>query len=94
VVKAEDCRLQGNLAAMRKQYRALRNLNRDLLVGHAHRMAKDVELADHLKCIGRTIHAAGRLRLGRAREQLVAGCRSAVQKGDVAAFQRVLREGT
>lgn len=78
---------------MRRQYRALRDLNRDLLVGHGHRVAKHAELAGHLKCIGSAIHAAAQLRLGRAREQVVTGCRAAVQKGDVAAFQRVLREG-
>lgn len=93
VVKAEDGRLQSNMGAMRRQYRALRDLNRDLVARHERRCAKHSDVAEGLRRVGRAMHAAAQLRLGGARAAAVAACRAAVQAGDAAALLRGMRNG-
>jgi hypothetical protein len=93
VVKAEDCRLLGNMARMKAHYRSLRDVNRDLLQGHDCRVAKHAELAGHLKTINRVIHAGARLRLGTHKEAFVAACHRAIKEQESVSLQRALREG-
>ena len=93
LVKAEDSRLLGNAGDMKRNYRALRDLNRNIVTEHEKRVTKHGEVAKHLKLTNSVIQAAARLRLGKHKEQLVARCRKAVQDQDVDAFVQSIREG-
>lgn len=93
LVKAEDSRLLGNAGDMKKHYRALRDLNRNIVIEHEKRVTKHGEVSSSLKQTNSVIQAAARLRLGRHKEQLVARCRKAVQEQDVDAFVHSIREG-
>ena len=93
VVRAEDARLLSDVSNVKKSYRALRDVNRDLLSDHSRRAAKAGELAEHLKTLNRAIHAAAKLRVGSAQEACLAAARAAVQAEDAARLVRALREG-
>jgi Bardet-Biedl syndrome 2 protein len=93
LVRAEDSRLLNNAADMKGHYRALRDLNRNLVVEHEKRVTKHGEVSKQLKLTNSIIQAAARLRLGRCKEQLVSRCRKAVQEQDVEAFVQSIREG-
>lgn len=93
VVKAEDCRLLSNVRTMKEHYRALRDLNRDLVTDHDRRATKHSELHTHLKTLNRVIYAAARLRGGAPRDACLAAARAAVKSQDCDALLRALREG-
>jgi Bardet-Biedl syndrome 2 protein len=93
LVKAEDSRLLNNAAEMKSHYRALRDVNRNIVVEHEKRITKHREVAKHLKLINSIIQAAARLRLGKHKEQLVARCRRAVLEQDIETFVQSIREG-
>ena len=78
---------------MKEQYRALRDLNRDLIADHDRRAAKHSELQQHLKTLNRVIYASARLRRGAPRDACLAAARAAVKAQDYNALLRALRDG-
>lgn len=93
VVKAEDARLLNNVSAMKGHYRALRDVNRDLLQDHSRREAAYNDLAGHLKTINRVIHSGAQLRRGAHKETFVAACRAAIKANESQLLVRALRQG-
>ncbi|KAI8467845.1 MAG: ciliary BBSome complex subunit 2 [Monoraphidium minutum] len=93
VVRAEDARLLGDMAGMRRAYRQLYDLNRDLIAAHETRAANHGQLLDGLRAVNRMIQRAARLRVGPPQARAVAACRAAVKHGGVAALARIVRDG-
>ena len=93
MVKAEDARILGNMAAMRKHYRLLRNLNAELANEHEKRALKHNELQDNLRAVNSMIQTASKLRHGLPKTDLVAACRKAFQSRNVDGLLKLLREG-
>jgi len=93
VVKAEDARILGSMAAMRRQYRQLRTLNCNLVAEHEKRAQKHRELQDSLKAVNAMIQAAAKLRAGRPQADLVSACRKAFQSKNVPLLLKLIQEG-
>lgn len=93
VVRAEDCRILGDMTNMRKQYRQLMDLNRDLITEHGKRATNHSELLDALKEVNQMIQRAARLRVGSAKAHVVAACRQAVKDNNLQALFQIIQDG-
>jgi hypothetical protein len=94
VVRAEDARLLGDMAALRKQHRRLADLNRDMWGEHSKRAANQAELVEGLKGINLMIQQAAKLRVGPAQARVVAACRAAIKANNLQALSKVVCEGS
>jgi hypothetical protein len=79
VVRAEDARILGDVAGVRRSYARLINLNAELLQEHNTRAAQVTKLKNALRAVNSLIQVAGKLQLGAARGTLVADARKAVK---------------
>eukprot|EP00878_Enallax_costatus_P035775 GHUV01039992.1.p1 GENE.GHUV01039992.1~~GHUV01039992.1.p1 ORF type:complete len:190 (+),score=83.30 GHUV01039992.1:206-775(+) len=93
VVRAEDARLLGDMAALKRQHRRLADLNRDMWVEHDKRAVNQQQLVDGLKRINLMIQQAARLRVGAAASRVVAACRAAIKANNLQALNKVVTEG-
>uniref|UniRef100_A0A383WCU1 Bardet-Biedl syndrome 2 protein homolog n=1 Tax=Tetradesmus obliquus TaxID=3088 RepID=A0A383WCU1_TETOB len=94
VVRAEDARLLGDMAALRRQHRRLADLNRDMWGEHSKRAANQAELVQGLKAINLMIQQAAKLRVGPAQARVVAACRAAIKANNLQALSKVVCEGS
>ncbi|RMX50842.1 hypothetical protein pdam_00003138 [Pocillopora damicornis] len=94
VVRAEDARLMGDMKNMRKGYMELYDLNRDLINGYKIRCNNHTELLSCLKLVNQAIQRAGKLRVGKAKSQVIAGCRQAIKNNNVNGLFKIIKAGS
>ncbi|XP_008294012.1 BBSome complex member BBS2 [Stegastes partitus] len=94
LVQAEDARLMGDLTTMKKRYRELYDLNRDLINEYKIRSNNHNALLACLKSVNQAIQRAGRLRVGKPKNQVISACRDAIKSNNVNALFRIMRAGT
>ncbi|KAM7396186.1 hypothetical protein PAMP_019245 [Pampus punctatissimus] len=93
LVQAEDSRLLGDMTTMKKRYRELYDLNRDLINEYKIRSNNHNALLACLKSVNQAIQRAGRLRVGKPKNQVIAACRDAIKSNNVNALFRIMRAG-
>lgn len=91
--RAEDGRLLDDMDQMTEAYRELHALNRDLITTYEVRCSNHTELLKCLKVVNQHIQRAARLRAGKPKALVVAGCRAAIKKNDIEALFAIIREG-
>ena len=93
VARAEDCRLLGEIPAMQRHYRTLRDTNRDLLQSHAVRASVHADAQCHQQTLSTAIYTGARLRIGAPRDAFVAAARNAMQLRDADCLVAVMAHG-
>uniref|UniRef100_A0A5F8G960 BBSome complex member BBS2 n=1 Tax=Monodelphis domestica TaxID=13616 RepID=A0A5F8G960_MONDO len=94
LVRAEDARLMRDMKTMKKRYVELYDLNKDLLNGYKIRCNNHTELLGNLKAVNQAIQRAGRLRVGKPKNQVVSACRDAIRSNNLNMLFRIMRVGT
>ncbi|XP_068938539.1 Bardet-Biedl syndrome 2 protein [Petaurus breviceps papuanus] len=94
LVRAEDARLMRDMKTMKKRYVELYDLNKDLLNGYKIRCNNHTELLGNLKAVNQAIQRAGRLRVGKPKNQVVSACRDAIRSNNINMLFRIMRVGT
>lgn len=94
LVQAEDARLMGDMMTMKKRYIELYDLNRDLVNEYKIRSNNHNALVTCLKSVNQAIQRAGRLRVGKPKNQVITACRDAIKSNNVNALFKVMRAGT
>ncbi|XP_053478959.1 Bardet-Biedl syndrome 2 protein homolog [Ictalurus furcatus] len=94
LVQAEDARLMGDLKTMKKRYIELYNLNRDLINEYKIRSNNHNALLTRLKAVNQAIQRAGRLRVGKPKNQVITACRDAIKNNNINALFKLMRAGT
>ncbi|KAG7214905.1 hypothetical protein INR49_005180 [Caranx melampygus] len=94
LVQAEDARLMGDMITMKKRYRELYDLNRDLINEYKIRSNNHNALLACLKSVNQAIQRAGRLRVGKPKNQVISACRDAIKSNNVNSLFRIMRAGT
>ncbi|KAI1890010.1 hypothetical protein AGOR_G00168800 [Albula goreensis] len=94
LVQAEDARLMGEMVTMKKRYIELYDLNRDLINEYKIRSNNHNALLNCLKSVNQAIQRAGRLRVGKPKNQVITACRDAIKSNNVNALFKVMRAGT
>ncbi|CAJ1990843.1 Ciliary BBSome complex subunit 2 N-inal/Ciliary BBSome complex subunit 2 middle region/Ciliary BBSome complex subunit 2 C-inal [Leishmania donovani] len=92
--RAEDARLLGDMASMKKSYAALYDVDQELLCENAKRINNYEELKLALKEVNTCIQQAGMVRIGPARAQLIASCRNALKENQVNSLLEIIRTGS
>jgi Bardet-Biedl syndrome 2 protein len=93
VVRAEDSRLLGDAAGLRRAHKRLADLNRSMWLEHSRRVANQQALLEGLKEVNQMIQAAAGLRVGPAQARVVAACRAAVKKNNLQALEKLVASG-
>lgn len=94
LIKAEDARILGDMKAMRKYYRQLYDLNRDLVAEHDKRATNHAELLRNLKEVNQMIQRAARLRAGVPKSKVVASSREAIKQNNMNLLLKIIQDGT
>lgn len=94
LVRAEDARLMGDMKTMKNRYMELYDLNKDLLNGYKIRCNNHTELLGSLKAVNQAIQRAGRLRVGKPKNQVITACRDAIRSNNINMLFRIMRVGT
>ncbi|XP_036399953.1 Bardet-Biedl syndrome 2 protein homolog [Megalops cyprinoides] len=94
LVQAEDARLMGDMMTMKKRYIELYDLNRDLINEYKIRSNNHNALLTCLKSVNQAIQRAGRLRVGKPKNQVITACRDAIRSNNINALFKVMRAGT
>ncbi|XP_041745922.1 Bardet-Biedl syndrome 2 protein homolog isoform X2 [Coregonus clupeaformis] len=94
LVQAEDARLMGDIRNMKKRYIELYDLNRDLINEYKIRSNNHNALLACLKSVNQAIQRAGRLRVGKPKNQVITACRDAIKNNNVNALFKIMRAGT
>ncbi|XP_060041501.1 Bardet-Biedl syndrome 2 protein [Erinaceus europaeus] len=94
LVRAEDARLMRDMKTMKSRYMELYDLNKDLLNGYKIRCNNHTELLGNLKAVNQAIQRAGRLRVGRPKNQVISACRDAIRSNNINTLFRIMRVGT
>uniref|UniRef100_A0A3Q2DAX2 Bardet-Biedl syndrome 2 n=1 Tax=Cyprinodon variegatus TaxID=28743 RepID=A0A3Q2DAX2_CYPVA len=93
LVQAEDARLMADMVTTKKRYRELYDLNRDLINEYKIRSNNHNALLARLKSVNQAIQRAGRLRVGKPKNQVIAACRDAIKSNNVNGLFRIMRAG-
>ncbi|XP_066541115.1 Bardet-Biedl syndrome 2 protein homolog isoform X2 [Hoplias malabaricus] len=93
LVQAEDARLMGDLKTMKKRYIELYDLNRDLINEYKIRSNNHNALLACLKSVNQAIQRAGRLRVGKPKNQVITACRDAIKNNNINALFKIMRAG-
>jgi Bardet-Biedl syndrome 2 protein len=93
VVRAEDSRLLGDVAGLKRAHKRLADLNRDMWLEHSRRVTNQQELLSGLKAVNQMIQAAAGLRVGPAQGKVVAACRAAIKANNLQALDKVVSAG-
>ena len=93
IVRAEDCRLLGQLVHMRTMYTRVMDMNRELIVEHMKRYNNQQALLDALKQVNSMIQKAARLRVGAAKTAVIAACRDAIKNNKTALVLQIIQSG-
>ena len=91
--RAEDGRLLDEMDQMTNAYRELHALNRDLIQTYEVRCSNHTELLKCLKIVNQHIQRAAKLRAGKPKSEIVAGCRAAIKKNDVESLFGFIKNG-
>ncbi|KAF4010710.1 hypothetical protein G4228_001913 [Cervus hanglu yarkandensis] len=94
LVQAEDARLMRDMKTMKNRYMELYDLNKDLLNGYKIRCNNHTELLGSLKAVNQAIQRAGRLRVGKPKNQVITACRDAIRSNNINMLFRIMRVGT
>ncbi|XP_062403685.1 Bardet-Biedl syndrome 2 protein homolog isoform X1 [Sardina pilchardus] len=94
LVQAEDARLMGDMRTMKKRYIELYDLNRDLVNEYKIRSNNHNALLACLKSVNQAIQRAGRLRVGKPKNQVISACRDAIKNNNVNALFKIMKAGT
>uniref|UniRef100_A0A8C6DJ08 Bardet-Biedl syndrome 2 protein homolog n=1 Tax=Moschus moschiferus TaxID=68415 RepID=A0A8C6DJ08_MOSMO len=94
LVRAEDARLMRDMKTMKNRYMELYDLNKDLLNGYKIRCNNHTELLGSLKVVNQAIQRAGRLRVGKPKNQVITACRDAIRSNNINMLFRIMRVGT
>ncbi|XP_063052936.1 Bardet-Biedl syndrome 2 protein homolog [Engraulis encrasicolus] len=94
LVQAEDARLMGDIRSMKKRYIELYDLNRDLINEYKIRSNNHNALLACLKSVNQAIQRAGRLRVGKPKNQVISACRDAIKNNNVNALFKIMKAGT
>uniref|UniRef100_A0A8D3DDY3 Bardet-Biedl syndrome 2 protein homolog n=1 Tax=Scophthalmus maximus TaxID=52904 RepID=A0A8D3DDY3_SCOMX len=94
LVQAEDARLMCDMTTTKKRYRELYDLNRDLVNEYKIRSNNHNALLACLKSVNLAIQRAGRLRVGKPKNQVISACRDAIKSNNVNSLFRIMRAGT
>uniref|UniRef100_A0A2I3HJ36 Bardet-Biedl syndrome 2 protein homolog n=1 Tax=Nomascus leucogenys TaxID=61853 RepID=A0A2I3HJ36_NOMLE len=94
LVGAEDARLMRDMKTMKSRYMELYDLNRDLLNGYKIRCNNHTELLGNLKAVNQAIQRAGRLQVGKPKNQVIAACRDAIRSNNINTLFKIMRVGT
>ncbi|XP_034378360.1 BBSome complex member BBS2 [Arvicanthis niloticus] len=94
LVRAEDARLMRDMKTMKNRYMELYDLNKDLLNGYKIRCNNHTELLGNLKAVNQAIQRAGRLRVGKPKNQVISACRDAIRSNNINTLFRIMRVGT
>jgi len=93
LIKAEDVRILGDMKTMRKYYRQLYDLNKDLINEHDKRATNHQELLSNLKEVNLMIQRAARLRVGTPKTKVVTACRNAIKNNNMGMLFKIIRDG-
>ncbi|KAG8510037.1 Bardet-Biedl syndrome 2 protein [Galemys pyrenaicus] len=94
LVRAEDARLMRDMKTMKSRYMELYDLNKDLLNEYKIRCSNHTELLENLKAVNQAIQRAGRLRVGKPKNQVITACRDAIRSNNINTLFRIMRVGT
>uniref|UniRef100_A0A8C3YHH1 Bardet-Biedl syndrome 2 protein homolog n=1 Tax=Catagonus wagneri TaxID=51154 RepID=A0A8C3YHH1_9CETA len=94
LVRAEDARLMRDMKTMKSRYMELYDLNKDLLNGYKIHCNNHTELLGSLKAVNQAIQRAGRLRVGKPKNQVISACRDAIRSNNINTLFRIMRVGT
>ncbi|XP_051513373.1 Bardet-Biedl syndrome 2 protein homolog isoform X1 [Myxocyprinus asiaticus] len=94
LVQAEDARLMGDWRTMKKRYIELYDLNRDLINEYKIRSNNHNALLACLKSVNQAIQRAGRLRVGKPKNQVITACRDAIKNNNINALFKIMKAGT
>ncbi|XP_065134991.2 BBSome complex member BBS2 [Paramisgurnus dabryanus] len=94
LVQAEDARLLGDWRNTKKRYSELYDLNRDLINEYKIRSNNHNALLARLKAVNQAIQRAGRLRVGKPKNQVIAACRDAIKNNNINALFKIMRIST
>uniref|UniRef100_A0A5F9D3A6 Bardet-Biedl syndrome 2 protein homolog n=1 Tax=Oryctolagus cuniculus TaxID=9986 RepID=A0A5F9D3A6_RABIT len=94
LVRAEDARLMRDMKTMKRRYMELYDLNKDLLNEYKIRCNNHTELLGNLKAVNQAIQRAGRLRVGKPKNQVITACRDAIRSNNINTLFRIMRVGT
>ncbi|KAJ0029597.1 hypothetical protein NQD34_004594 [Periophthalmus magnuspinnatus] len=94
LVQAEDSRLMSDITSMKKRYRELYDLNRDLINEYKIRSNNHNALLSCLKSVNQAIQRAGRLPVGKPKNQVISACRDAIKSNNVNVLFRIMKAGT
>ncbi|XP_028665213.1 Bardet-Biedl syndrome 2 protein homolog [Erpetoichthys calabaricus] len=94
LVQAEDARLMADMKVMKKRYSELYDLNKDLINGYRIRANNHTELLNCLRAVNQAIQRAGRLRVGKPKNQVITACRDAIKNNNANALFKIMRAGT
>lgn len=93
VIKAEDARILGDIAAVRSCYAQLYTLNAELIGEYNKRANNHEQLLAALKAVNQMIQAAARLRVGSAKTRVVSACRAAIKANNVNGLFCLIKTG-
>lgn len=93
VIRAEDSRLMGDMPSMRRAYTELFSLNSQLAVGYNVRATNHAGLLAALKEVNLMIQKAANLRVGKAKQRVIADCRTSVKTNNLTSLLRIMRQG-
>ncbi|KAL6039451.1 hypothetical protein STEG23_025156 [Scotinomys teguina] len=94
LVRAEDARLMRDMKTMKSRYMELYDLNKDLLNRYKIRCNNHTELLGNLRAVNQAIQRAGRLRVGKPKNQVINACRDAIRSNNINTLFRIMRVGT
>ncbi|XP_012588666.1 PREDICTED: Bardet-Biedl syndrome 2 protein isoform X2 [Condylura cristata] len=94
LVRAEDARLMRDMKTMKRRYMELYDVNKDLLNEYKIRCNNHTELLGNLKAVNQAIQRAGRLRVGKPKNQVITACRDAIRSNNINTLFRIMRVGT
>ena len=94
VVKAEDARIMGNMALMRRHYAELYTLNTSLVAEYVKRANNHQALLAALKDVNHMIQKASNLRMGTAKSTVVTQCRQAIKANNIQSLLQIIETGS
>ena len=81
------------MQSLRRVYRHLGGVNRDLLIEHTKRKDNHSRLMDALREVNSIIQRGARLRMGASKTRVVQACRDALKKNDVQTLIDIIVQG-
>lgn len=83
----------GCMNDLRKTYAEIMGFNRSLLVEIEKKNLNTGELSQALKVLGQFINQTANVRYGKAKEQVIAGCREAIKKKEFPKIVTIMERG-